>query len=261
MTSNNYRILDVHAHLGESLSIGKAGTEEDLMRSMDKNGIEKAILSPIPGYSEPYGIKNTIIQNDRIAEAVAKYPDRFPRGLAVLEPRQGDECLGELERSLNELKLRGLMFHNVFHGVSIDHPFMFTIMEEAKKFDPIVLMHTMYFSHLEPPFRLARLAESFPTITFINGHPAQDTTQCPASIEISKKNKNILLDTCLLLDVMQPIEWMVREVGVEGIVFGSDSPYYPNMSIDLTIVERAEISEEDRRKILWDNAAKLFEIQ
>jgi len=253
-------VIDVHVHLGNSLALEVGGDVKRLVEIMDKNAIDKAILSPIPGYINPYGIRDTMKQNDAIAEAVNKYPQRFPCGLGSVEPRYGERGLDEVDRIAKELKLRGLMFHNDWHGVPLDNPIMFSLVGRAATHNMIILAHTSHFTVMEPPFRLARLAEVFPQTTFINAHPALDITHLPHSIEVSRKNKNIYLDTCFFLHLLWPIEKIVKELGGDRLLFGSDIPYYDEC-IDKIIVERSGVSDEIKEKIFWRHAAKIFGLE
>lgn len=255
----NRKIIDVHAHLGDSLSFDLGGKAENLIEIMDKNDIEKAVISPIPGYPDPQGVKSTAIQNDRIAEAITKYPDRFPRGLAVLEPRHGKECLKELDRALTDLELSGIMFHNDWQAVGLSHPIMFTIFEEAKKYDIIAMVHTSS-GQLEPPFAFGKIVRAFPEITFVNAHAAMSPGQLDQNIEIAKVNKNVFLDTCLIHHFWWPVEKAVKELGADRVLFGSDIPYW-DQCIDRIIVENANISDEDKNKIFWNNTMTLFDIK
>jgi len=260
MDKKKFKIIDVHAHLSESISLQVGGSTKDLIKLMDENGIEKAVISPIPGYPDPEGVKSTAMQNDMIADAVVKYPDRFPCGLAALEPRHGEKALEELNRALGELKLKGLMFHMDYQGCEVDNPIMFRFMEEAKKYNPVILCHTAQLSHVETPYRFEKLAEAFPEIIFIAGHPAMDTTQLGNMLEVAKRNKNVLLDTCLWHHHLWPIKKAVDAIGGDRLLFGSDLPYY-DRSGDIWIVENAKVSDEVKEKIFWKNAARVFDIK
>jgi hypothetical protein len=257
----NNRIIDVHAHIGDSAALEVKGKAEDVLRLMDKNNIYQSIISPIPGFWDPKGIEDTRRENDNVAKAVQKYPNRFPCGLAILEPRHGEENLKEIDRVLGNLGLRGLMFHHDFHGCTLDHPIMFTILEYASKYkDIIVMIHTCQLSALEPPFRLERLAKAFPNLTFINAHAGMDHTQLSSSIEVAKHCTNVYIDTCLSYHHLWPIERLVKELGFDRILFGTDSPYY-HTTIDKVIIETADISDDAKDAIYAKNAIKLFGIR
>jgi predicted TIM-barrel fold metal-dependent hydrolase len=260
-----FKVIDVHAHLGKSLGLVESETgrtmettAEDLIGLMDKNEIDKAVISPIPGYARPNGIKDTMAQNDAIAKATERYPDRFPCGLGVVEPYHAERSLQEVERIAQDLRLRGLMFHTRWQGVDLDHPIIFRIFEKARDVGmKFALVHTDGL--LEEPWRLARLAEAFPTITFINGHPGIDIADLAHNIYLCKKHENILLDTCIWHVHNLPFRNAVQAIGAKRILFGDDAPYYET-SFDLLHAKLAEISDEDKELILGQNASRLFNI-
>jgi uncharacterized protein len=98
------------------------------------NSGRQAVISPIPGYEDPNGVKDSVAQNDNIADALKRWPDRFPHGLGVVEPRHGKAALPEVDWILGDLGLAGLMFHNDFNGMTLDSPAMFAIMERASRY-------------------------------------------------------------------------------------------------------------------------------
>ena len=107
---NRWWIVDVHTHLGSSSTLQVTGQMDDVLRIMDESGIQQAVLSPIPGYEDPRGVHDSMAQNDAIVAAMTSRPDRFPRGLGVVEPRHGSVALNEVDRVIDELGLIGLMF-------------------------------------------------------------------------------------------------------------------------------------------------------
>lgn len=254
------KIIDVHVHIGRSLTLGVEGDIQSVLKIMESNGITQAIISPIPGYEDPDGIKDTMAQNDNISYIVKKWPDYFPKGLGVVEQRHGDKALPEVDRIFQELGLSGLMFHNDFSGVYLDHPSMDRILERASKYkNVIVMVHTFQHSVLETPFQLLRVAERFPEITFINGHPMMTGPHLKATIDLAQRCSNVFFDICLTHHHEWPIETAVKEIGVDRILFGSDIPYYTKC-IEKVIVENALISEEDKEKIFYKNAISLFSL-
>ena len=114
--------VDVHVHVGEDLY--RRYTPEMALERMDRNDIEFAVISPVPDYPTPYGIKSSAQQNDYIAAALQKYPDRFVRGLGVVNPRHGMAAVPEVDRIFGELGLSGLMFSNDKTGLTMDNPTM-----------------------------------------------------------------------------------------------------------------------------------------
>ena len=55
------------------------------------------------------------------------------------------------------------------------------------------------------------------------------------------------------------LEWAVKEVGAEQILFGTDTPLY-STAMQRARIDKAEISADAKRKILRENAVKLFKL-
>lgn len=250
--------IDVHAHIGISSELQVAGSAADVVAIMDRNNIDQSIISPIPGYEDPEGVTDSRRQNDNIAQAIDRYPDRLPRGLGVIEPRHGKAALEEVDRVMADLGLSGLMFHNDFNGLSIDSPAMFAIFERLAAHEgAIVQVHTAQHSVLEAPYQLGAIAAAFPGVTIINAHPFMDTTHTKASIDLGLRFPNMLFDTCVSHQHLWGLERAVEAIGDDRIMFGSDNPYY-TLSADIDIVNYMNVPDEVKEKIFWKNAARVF---
>lgn len=64
--------IDVHVHIGNDHD--NQYTDGEALRLMDKIGIEFAIISPVPSYPLPYGVKSSMEQNEGIASALHRHP-------------------------------------------------------------------------------------------------------------------------------------------------------------------------------------------
>ena len=56
------------------------------------------------------------------------------------------------------------------------------------------------------------------------------------------------------------VEWAVREIGAHRILFGTDTPLY-SAPMQRARIDYAEINDDDKRVILWENAAKLLNLK
>ena len=72
------------------------------------------------------------------------------------------------------------------------------------------------------------------------------------------KHGNIWVDTSSARNVMPNlIEWAVRELGPERLLFGSDTPLY-HVAMQRARIDAAEIPETAKRLILRENALRFF---
>jgi predicted TIM-barrel fold metal-dependent hydrolase len=68
--------------------------------------------------------------NDELAELVYKYPDRFAAAVAVLPTSNIDASLKEIDRAINELKLRGILLRIPLNGKPVDRPEFMPLYEK-----------------------------------------------------------------------------------------------------------------------------------
>lgn len=79
--------------------------------------------------------------NDEMAELVEKYPDRFVAGIASLPMNDMDMTLKELERAINDLRLRGVFVPTPINGKAVDRPEFMPFYEAMSKFNLPIFIH------------------------------------------------------------------------------------------------------------------------
>jgi predicted TIM-barrel fold metal-dependent hydrolase len=253
------KIIDVHVHIGNDGY--REYSPERAIELMDKMEIDMAVLSPMPGYVLPNGVKSSAEQNDAVVAAMNKYPSRFVRGLGVVDSRHGKAAVPEVDRIFGELGLHGLLFSNDYTGFTFDNPNTVEFLEHAASHpDAVVFAYISQFSVLQAPFMLEKMARKFPGITFINGSSMKDTVQSNGSRFMSAIMPNIYMDIANIHQIMTPIESAIAEAGVGKILFGSGIPTC-DFSPEKMMVEAAEISQAEKNAIYFENAARIFKIK
>jgi predicted TIM-barrel fold metal-dependent hydrolase len=253
------KIIDVHVHIGEDQLRSYSAVEA--LALMDKNGIQYGIVSPVPAFPVPYGVKSSREQNDKIAATLKKYPDRFVAGLGTIDPRHGDAAVPEVDRIMSMPGMRGLVFSNDKTGLTFDNPTMLQFMDALSQYDhPIVLCYTSQYSVLEAPYMLRKVAEKYPEITFINGSSMKDTTHSNCSRYLSASLDNVYMDIANIHQLMYPVNWAIRDSGIDKILFGSNVPFYKNRCIEIEMVDRSGLTEEERDAIYFGNAVRALQL-
>ena len=75
------------------------------------------------------------------------------------------------------------------------------------------------------------------------------------------KHRNLWVDTSSARSILPGlVEWAVKELGAERLLFGSDTPLY-HVALQRERIECAEISVEAKRLILRENAVQFFGLQ
>jgi len=133
----------------------KLSTIELRLKDMDRMGVDIQAVSPAPQqtyyWAEPgLGLEVSRMINDRLAEIVAQWPDRFV-GLGTVPLQNVELAVGELERCVKQLGLRGVEINpNVAGkeltdaGLNLDRFFA-----KARELDIVIFMHPTGFTQGE----------------------------------------------------------------------------------------------------------------
>ena len=242
------KVIDVHVHVGSSAALYVGGSIQIVTSRMSRHGITHSVVSPIPGFEDPEGIKSVKEMNAQVADIQKNNADVFPLVFGVAEARHGAKAAAEeTAHALGELGMGGLMFHHDFAGVEIHAPVMEEILNEVMHYEKsrVIQVHTAQHSMLEPPFGLWVLAQKFPDITFLCGHPMMSMIQIDNLAAIAKACPNVYLDTCCTWSHNRAIETMIDKLGSVD-------------QLDKVLMEQADISDEDRNKIYYGNFERVF---
>jgi len=263
-------IFDIHHHLG-SLTGGSLQEEpgwqdrdySNRVRIMEANGVTHSAILAATGYIQADGIKDTMRSNDTVAAYRKRDPKRFPVACGTVEPLHGARSLGELERIKHELQMEGVVWHNRFQGVAVDHQLMRPLLKKVSELGLVPLVHTNAESNLEAVWRLERLALEFPELIFVAMDALTTNTNSQLALDIAKRTPNILFDTAHVRGAGY-VRQFVEAVGSHRLVFGSLFYSYPasyEHCATLEEVKAAKISEEDKANILSLNVKKLFRLE
>jgi predicted TIM-barrel fold metal-dependent hydrolase len=260
-------IFDIHHHLG-SLTGGSLQEEpgwqdkdyNNRVRIMQANGVTKSAILAATGYIQADGIKDTMRSNDAVAAYRRRDPERFPVACGTVEPLHGVRSIAELERMKHELHLEGVVWHNRFQGVAIDHQLMRPLLKKVSELQLVPLVHTNAESNMEAVWRLERLALEFPEITFVSMDALTTNVNSQLALDIAKRTHNILFDTAHVRGSGY-VRQFVETVGSRRLIFGSLFYSYPasyEHCATLHEIKEARITDEDKANILSLNAKSLF---
>jgi aminocarboxymuconate-semialdehyde decarboxylase len=135
--------------------MSKLTTIETRLKDMDRMGIDMQAVSPAPNqcyyWTEPeLGVELSRMVNDRLAEIVATWPDRFV-ALGTVPLQQIDLAVAELERCVKKLGLRGVEINPSVNGMDLTDPRLNLekFFAKAQALDVIIFMHPIGFTQGE----------------------------------------------------------------------------------------------------------------
>lgn len=237
---------------------------EDLLASMDANGVDKSVVFGFP-WKNPDTVK---MNNDYIMDAVARYPDRFI-GLGCFEPL-GSRAAEETERCLKG-GLSGVG-ELAFYDVGIDADALQQldpVMEICRDWNVPVLIHTNEpVGHAYPgktPNTLTQIysmLSRFPENVIILAHWGGGIFFFNLLKKEVKENlNNVFFDTAASPFLYDTAVYRVAVdlLGAEKILFGSDYPLLPP-SRYFQEFKNAELTENEIQKIRGLNAKSLLKL-
>ena len=249
-------IIDADCHISSSRFDSLAMTADDLVRQMDRNGVDKALVWLKPRYD-----KVIEAENQAIFEAWQKYPDRLlPFGWA--NPHHGKQATSDtIKRCFEEYDFYGIKFNGAQDGYVIDDAdFAMPYIEAAAAYGKPIAFHIgSDFYENTHPYRLGRIAARFPENQFIMIHMggAAQPSLSRSAIETAREHANITIigSAIPFLEVLQAI----NTLGTQRICFGSDSPF-KLMHAELAAYKALlrDVDEVSRAAVLGGNIAQLL---
>jgi len=127
-------------------------TAEERLADMDAEGTDVQVVSvacQIYGYhlDPERGLAAAREFNDEVAAMTRRWPDRFA-GLANLPAQDVDAAIGELDRAVNELGLKGAELDTFVNGKSWDEPEFRPLFAAAEEMGAVLFYHPQPFNNL-----------------------------------------------------------------------------------------------------------------
>ena len=114
------------------------------IKEMDEAGIDVQVISHGAPSTQRLDAETAVRLarnvNDRLAQAIAEYPDRFA-AFAALPTPDPKAAADELERTVTQLGFKGAMVHGLTNGVFFDDKRFWSIFERAQTLDVPLYVH------------------------------------------------------------------------------------------------------------------------
>lgn len=254
--------IDVHGHYGRYVRAGdlslldrlSSGDSVEVVRRARAAGIVLTFVSPLTALL-PRFQGDAVAGNDEAAQVVARTPEL--KQYVVIDPRR-PETFRQAEQMLALPQAIGIKIHPEEHGYPIrDHAQV--IFEFAARHRAVVLTHSSEQNSQACDF--IPWADRFPEVRLILAHIGcgwdGDLTHQVRAIE-SSRHGNVFADTSSARSIVPGlIEWAVREIGDERVLFGTDTPLY-STAMQRARIEHADLTDAAKRRILRENAMRLF---
>lgn len=241
------------------------GTLRDLVKRERAVGADRFILLPMTA-------KTGRIEelNRWAAKGAAEYPEVIP--FAIMHPA------GQVERDLElalDLGLKGVKLHPYIQRFDLGHPGLKLLLELVAEAGLPVILDTLHLSgllaakpHLEPivkmlnqrgcePEEIAALASAHPRVRIIAAHGG--SLYGWHRLGPLMGLDNVYFDLSYLCGLIDPGEMVkiIREKGVERVIYGSDAPWR-DPAVMRQWFEDLDLSAGEREQIAAGNIMSLL---
>jgi predicted TIM-barrel fold metal-dependent hydrolase len=306
--------IDVHAHvmipeamemLGRKIEAGNSNviagaTAEERFKTMDEWGIDMQALSiNAVWYDAPRDVAEKVIelQNQKLAELVAKYPTRFVAYASVA--LQFPELAGQqMEDGMKKYGLRGAAIGGHVNGDELSNPKFDPFWKKAEELGGLIFMHpqgipeinkrvaghgglgnvignpletTIFLSHLIFDGTLDR----FPGLKICSAHAGgylpsyigRSNMACPhdpKSCRPDQKNaseylKKLYFDSMIFTP--EGLRHLIAACGPSQIMLGTDYPFTWSTTILNDVLTLPGLNNKDKQAIVGENAMRLLKIE
>lgn len=281
----------------------KLSTIEVRLKDMDRMGIDIQAVSPAPNqcsyWAEPgLGLEISRMVNDRLAEIVATWPDRFV-GLGTVPLQNVGMAVAELERCVKKLGLRGVEINPNVNGLELTDPKLKLekFFAKVQELGVIIFMHPLgftqgerfmdhYFNNvignpLETTVAVSHLIfdgmmDRYPKLKIVlphaggylahywarmdHAHRARADCHTVISKTPTSYLKKFYFDTITFDRDM--LRNLIDKWGDDHVVLGTDYPYDMGDVDPVGLIESvARLGRAEKERIMGGNAARLLGIK
>ncbi|HSE01497.1 MAG TPA: amidohydrolase family protein [Burkholderiales bacterium] len=309
------KTIDVHAHCIIPEAMALLGVTREAQRGpgidqvgarriaeMDEQGIDMEALSINPQWyraQRDVAAQVVKIQNERLAEFCATYPDRFV-AFASVALQYPDLAVQQLVDGVKRLGLRGAAVGASVAGKEFSDPMFHPFWAKAEELGILIFIHPQSTPDLAPRLKgngwlantignpldttiaLSHLIfegtlDRFPGLKICSAHgggylpsyaPRSDNClrvapDMDTGVKLKKKPteylRNMYYDT--LVFTSEALRHLAAEVGSNRLVIGTDHPIpWQSKSVD-HILKTPGFTDKERRMMLGETAAKLLGIK
>jgi hypothetical protein len=219
---------------------------------LDRNGVERAaLIASVPG------------DEDSVDAAVAAHPERF-YGYFMLDPTQPD-ALDRVKQAAANPHLHCLCLFPAMHTYAVTDPRLVPVLEVASDHRLAVFVHcgaislgvrkklglaSQYNLHYSNPLDLHPVALHFPLVRFVIPHFGAGLFR--EALMVADLCPNIYFDTSSSnrwtiyegIDLSAAFKRSIEVLGLQRILFGSDSSFWPRGWHTAILEQQAKVMYE-----------------
>ncbi|PKN07591.1 MAG: amidohydrolase [Deltaproteobacteria bacterium HGW-Deltaproteobacteria-8] len=237
----------------------KPQTVEEVVADLDQHGVERAVITG-RDCETTYGAKSN---NDSVIEFVRKFPGKF-FGFVGLDPHKGMNAVYELRAAVNDLGMRGAAVDPYLAQIYANDAKYYPLYAKCCELDvpivfttgPATLVPGAIIDHVAPRY-IDFVARDFPELKIVISHGGYPWVN--EAIIVAQRNRNVYIELSeyefspMSEAYVQAANTMIGD----KILFASAHPFV-DFRQALQTYEKLAFTPEVRRKVMYDNAAKLL---
>lgn len=270
-----------------------AGTIADAVEAMDAAGIDKAVsLNLFLGQLErqveiaklPEGLRGTervtaiaVIDSALVermqaynrwgCEVVSNHPKIVPFVSIDVTVLPGQKGAAHLRELVENHGAKGIKLHGAIQGYDMADSRLHSIFRMCEDLELPIIGHSgpdKDGAGFAEPRAFGRMMEEHPRLTVVLAHMGGGVWN--QTLEIAKTYKNAYFDCCEIIEWTnaenapsdEQLARLIREIGYERVMMGSDFPWYDlDHTVD-RILELPLLSVEEKEGILGANAVRIL---
>ncbi|MEI6519169.1 MAG: amidohydrolase family protein [bacterium] len=249
-TLDDCPIYDMHGHWGSFSGISMPASQFDIAKKLLlQSGVKRLVICHHHSLHSPdIGNAANIASVQQLPEILRAYMAINPNYPEVIE-----KDLAEYD-SYPDVFV-GFKMLSGYHRISVDDPRYQPVWEMANDRKLPVLLHTWKgcpYNGYEP---VRKVLEKYPDAKTMLGHSLFDDWDIAA--ELGANFPNCYLELTAASQIRGAIETMMKTVTSEKIIYGTDFPWF-NQPYCIGTILGADITDEDRRNILYRNAMRIL---
>ena len=257
------KIIDAHAHIASWPSLKEA--ERLILLSEEKYGVAYSIVSncdgaefPSIGDPTPKGkstlacLKETLAFQSRNKERIGAL-----MWIRPYEEKPSEELVEYIKK--NRKRILAIKFHPYEEHLSILSPKLVPWIKLARRFSFPLLVHCAA-DRYSSVLHLEKACRKYADLTFVAAHLelCTDNSRC---IEIMKRTPNLYADSAWVK--LDNVKRVLREVGIDRIMFGTDNPIDGLDTLDNPIYREyfspgCGLSEKEKEHFFHLNAERVY---
>jgi len=253
-------IIDADVHISPPPEGGNSIGVDELLRRMDRAGVDKALTWLQPPYMREIDDANAYVH-----EATKRHPDRI-LGFGWADPNLGvQKAKDTVNKCIYEYGFYGVKLNGAQNSFYIDDPALSVpVIEEIVKTGKLLAFHVGADACEQThPFRVGKIARRFPEVQILVVHMggAASPDLSNAAIEIAQEHLNLTLigSSVPAVAVLKAI----KTLGATRVCFGSDTPF-ALMHVEIAKYNAlldGEISAEDKFNVMAGNMIRLLNLK